>query len=98
MAKKNISARVPPRVADSIDEYAEVWDMNRTDTITALLENAVEGLPEPEQMEGFGESDPLRYAYTLELDSEAGEKLEETMEANDETAGDVFGRLVTVYF
>lgn len=78
MAKKNISARVPPRVADSIDEYAEAWDMNRTDTLTAMLEMVVDGLPEPRHMEGTGEPDPLKYAYTLELSPENSEWVDES--------------------
>jgi hypothetical protein len=77
MAKKNISARVPPKIADSVDEYAEAWGMNRTDTLTAILENVVDGLPEPEQMEGAGEPDPLKYAYTLELTPENAEYVDE---------------------
>jgi hypothetical protein len=77
MAKKNISARVPPHVADSIDRYAEAWDMNRTDTLTVLLEHLAENLPEPGEMEGGDGSDPLRLAYTLELESENAEYVEE---------------------
>jgi hypothetical protein len=77
MAKKNISARVPPHVADSIDQYAEVWNMNRTDTITVLLEHMVEGLPEPIHMTADGDSDPLELVYTLELEPENAEYLDD---------------------
>lgn len=93
MAKKNISARVPPRVADSIDEYAEAWEMNRTDAITAILETVVEGLPEPEQMEGTGESEPMKYAYTLEMTPENAEYIEEA----DSEAADALNSLADAY-
>lgn len=93
MAKKNISARVPPRVADSIDEYAEAWDMNRTDTLTVVLENVVDGLPEPEQMEGAGESDPLKYTYTLELEPESHEKVSES----ESDPAEAINRVLSLY-
>jgi len=93
MAKKNISARVPPRVADSIDQYAEAWDMNRTDALTAILETVVDGLPEPQQMEGVGESDPMKYAYTLELTPENAEYIGES----DAEPGEALNRLADVY-
>lgn len=67
--------------------------MNRTDTLTVILETVVEGLPEPRQMEGTGESNPMKYAYTLELSPENAEYIEES---ESEPAG-ALNRLADVY-
>jgi antitoxin component of RelBE/YafQ-DinJ toxin-antitoxin module len=93
MVKKNISARVPPKVADSIDEYAEALGMNRTDTITLLLETVVEGLPEPEHMSDVEDSDPMERAYTLFLEPENAEYLD----SSDAEPSEGINRLLRMY-
>jgi hypothetical protein len=76
MAKKNVSARVPPKIADAIDEYAELWDLNRTDAMTALLTYAVEDPPNPEHVGVEAEPNPSKGVYTVELEPELADTVE----------------------
>lgn len=73
MVKKNVSARVPPPVADGIDEYAEEWNLNRTDAMTVLLRYAVSEWPTPEDVDVKGELAGRGGAYTLDLGPETRE-------------------------
>lgn len=98
MAKKNVSARVPPKIAEGIDEYAEAWDLNRTEAMTLVLENGLENPPRPGQVRKGGEIDPTKGTYTVKLGPEAAERVEEVMEDNDEDFQDILDRLISVYF
>ena len=84
MAKKNVSARVPPQIADGIDEYAETWNLNRTDALTVLLKEALEDPPNPREVEEGGDIDPVERAYTFELSPENAEYVEEADADPDE--------------
>lgn len=68
---------MPPKIADAIDEYAETWNLNRTDAMTALLTYAVEDPPSPRQVGVEGEPKPTKGVYTVELDAELAEMVEE---------------------
>jgi hypothetical protein len=98
MAKENVSARVPPKIADGIDEYAEVWDLNRTEAMTLILRNGLENPPRPRHIRDGGEIDPLKGTYTIALEPEEAERVQEVMEENDEDIQDIINRLISVYF
>lgn len=76
MAKKNVSARVPPRIADGIDEYAETWNLNRTDAITLILQRGLEDPPNPRKVEPGGDVSPTERVYTFELSPENAEYID----------------------
>nr|WP_192962903.1 hypothetical protein [Natronobacterium sp. AS-7091] len=78
MAKKNVSARVPPQIADGIDEYAEAWNLNRTEAMTALLGFAVQNAPDPREVDVDADVNPAERVYTLELEPENAEHVEDS--------------------
>jgi len=78
MAKKNVSARVPPQIADGIDEYAEAWNLNRTEAMTALLGFAVQNSPDPREVDVDADVNPAERVYTLELEPENAEHVEDS--------------------
>ena len=78
MAKKNVSARVPPQIADGIDEYAEVYDLTRTEAITLLLERALEDPPHPKDVEADSRFGDRRPVYTVSLKPENADSAEES--------------------
>ena len=98
MAKKNVSARVPPQIADGIDEYAETWDLNRTEAMTIILRNGLENPPKPQQVREDGEIDVMKGTYTIRLEPEEAETVQEVMDENDQDIQDIMGRLAMVYF
>jgi predicted DNA-binding protein len=81
MAKENVSARVPPEIAEGIDEYAETWNMNRTDAMTVILKAGLEANPEP----GCVGTNRSNHTYTLALDSEKADMLSEAARATETT-------------
>lgn len=76
MAKKNVSARVPPQIADGVDEYADQWNLNRTDALTVLLKVALEEAPNPREVDVGAEVEAPDRTYTLELSPENAELIE----------------------
>ena len=78
MAKESVSARVPSRVADSLEEYREGWNLSRTDAITVLLEYALSERPEPWYIGEFDVSDPAEGVYTVALEPEVAEFVEDS--------------------
>jgi len=97
MAKKNVSARVPPKIADGIDEYAELWDLNRTDALTLLLKDALEEPPKPRHVDEEGDVNPTERVYTVELEPENADFLEEKVEEGGDSPEEVINRLLRVY-
>jgi predicted P-loop ATPase/GTPase len=97
MAKKNVSARVPPQIADGLDEYAEEWNLNRTEAMTVLLKSALEDPPNPRQVDEGGEVNPTNRVYTVELEPENAEHLEEVLEDSDSTADEAINRVLSIY-
>lgn len=93
MAKKNVSARVPPKIADGLDEYAETWNLNRTDAMTVLLGHALEDPPNPRHNDDVRELNPSGRAYTVELEPENAEYIEEA----DVEPGEAINRLLRLY-
>jgi hypothetical protein len=93
MAKKNVSARVPPQIADGIDEYAETWDLNRTDALTVLLQTALEDPPNPREVEVGGDVSPTERVYTFELSPENAEYVE----GADGDPDEAINRLLDIY-
>lgn len=77
MAKKSVSARIPPHVADGLDEYMETWDLNRTEAISVLLEYALTDPPNPRDVGDMGEVNPTEGVYTVELEPENIELIED---------------------
>jgi hypothetical protein len=93
MAKEPVSARVPPRVADGIDEYAEAWDMSRTDAMTVLLKSALEESPNPREVDGAGELNPAKGVYTVKLTPENADYIED----GEASVSERLNRLVEFY-
>ena len=98
MAKVNVSARVPPNVAEGIDEFAETWNMTRTEAMTVILREGLQCKPSPQDHPEDADLNPTEGVYTVELDAEAAEEAERVMEENDEDFQDIVDRLVKVYF
>jgi len=78
MAKENVSARVPSQIADGIDEYAELYDLTRTDAMTLLLERALEDPPHPRDIEADSRYGKFRSVYTVSLSPANAESAEES--------------------
>jgi len=93
MAKKNVSARVPPQIADGMDEYAEAWNMNRTEAMTALLGYAVQEAPNPREVDVGADVNPAGRVYTVELEPENAEYIEDS----DVSAEEGINNLLSVY-
>jgi hypothetical protein len=77
MAKKNVSARVPPRIADGIDEYAELYDLTRTEAMTLILEAGLEDPPHPKDVEADSRFGDVRPVYTLSIEPRWAERIDE---------------------
>lgn len=90
MAKKNVSARVPPEIADGVDDYAEAWNMNRTDAMTVLLSAALEVDPDPRS----SLSNDSGHTYTLALDADTADFLSEVARDTELTPPEYIRRLI----
>lgn len=93
MPKKNVSARVPPELADGLDEFADRENMNRTDAMTELLRFALEHHPQNQAADAPGESVDPEHVYTVVLEPENAEHLEES----DVTPSEGINNLLNVY-
>lgn len=90
MAKENVSARVPPQIAEGLDEYAETWNLNRTDAMTVILKTGLEVNPDPES----GGGNRSNHTYTLGLDPETADMLSEAARATETTPPEYLEELV----
>jgi hypothetical protein len=93
MAKQPLSARVPDEVSEGVEEYAETWDLTRTEAIERLLRFALEDPPAAWDMNEDPDVNPSRGVYTIELGDEAAESLEEV----DDDPSVVIERLLNIY-
>lgn len=97
MAKENVSARVPPKIADGIDSYAEQWDLSRTEAMTAILKSGLEDPPDPRQVAEGEVPNPADRVYTVELEPENHEYVQERMGEIDDTPQAMINRVVSLY-
>ena len=73
MAKQIVSARVPPRLSDRIEEYKETWNLSQTEAVTALLMAGLADAPDPLEVLGLEEGEALSRVFTVELSPENAE-------------------------
>lgn len=93
MAKQPLSARVPDEVSEGVEEYAETWDLTRTEAIERLLRFALEDPPAAWDMKEDPDVNPSRGVYTVEL----GDKEAEYVEEAEGNPSEVLERLVRIY-
>ncbi|RLM32551.1 hypothetical protein, partial [Haloarcula sp. Atlit-120R] len=61
-----------------LDEYAEVYDLTRTEAMTLILERGLEDPPEAGQVEADSRYGGTRTVYTLSLNPANAESVEES--------------------